>query len=125
VLLVYGGLLAVLLVPLWMMAAASYVSVTPRGIVQRDGPLADGKIYPWVNVIHIAADCAAGIPEFKLTFSDGNVLDLAAADGFAAQYPSIDKALAAAAFIYDGHGAREHCPAPYIEMFKAKPGARL
>jgi hypothetical protein len=127
VLLVYGAVLVLLLVPLWMEAAASYFAVTPRGIVRRDGPLSEGTIYRWYNVLAIGADCAAGTlgdaaPEFKLTLSDNTVLDVAAADGFVAHYPEISQALAGLIFIYDNQGARDHCPAPYLELFSEKPG---
>jgi hypothetical protein len=127
VLAIYGALFVALIVPLWMFAAASYYGVTPRGIVRRAGPLAPGKLDTWINVALVVADCSSktlgdSTPVFKLTLVDGAVLDLATADGFVAHYSGISQALAGASFAYNNHGVSEHCPAPYRELFRDKPG---
>jgi hypothetical protein len=129
VLVVYGALFVLLILPVWMMAAASYFSMTPRGIVRQDGPLGEGKIYRWINVTYIDADCSlttAGdaAPWFKLMLSDNVVLDAATADGFVEHYAKLSQALSASSFLYNNYGAREHCPAQLRELFAAKPGTR-
>jgi hypothetical protein len=127
-LLIYAVLFVVLVGPLWMVAAAAYYGVTPRGIAVRDNPLGDGKLYLWSSVIHVAADCAIGfgggaVPAFKLTLIDGVVLDPGVEDGFAARYPAVAGALADLPFIYDNSGATAHCPPPYRDLFRPRPGA--
>jgi hypothetical protein len=129
VLMIYGAVFFLSLTPLWMLAAASYYSITANGIVRQDGPLGVGRIYFWGNVIQVDADCSARMfgdarPEFKLTLIDGSIVDAAAADGFVAHYPALSAALAASSFIYNNKGAQAHCPAPYLELFRDKPGAR-
>jgi hypothetical protein len=128
VLLVYGALFVLLLAPLWMLAAPSYYTMTPRGIVRQDGPLGQGRLYDWTRVVQIVADCSAGtlgdvIPIFAITLADGTVLDPAAVDGFVAQYPAIAKALAGSFFTYDNGGLSAHCPAAYRGLFGQKPGS--
>jgi hypothetical protein len=127
VLVIYSVSFVVLMVPLWMMAAASYYSLTPRGLVRWDGPFARGALYSWENIVQATADCSSRTlggpaPVFKLRLIDGVVLDLAAADGFAEHYADISEALAASSFGYDNNGSSEHCPAPYLDLFRAKPG---
>jgi hypothetical protein len=128
VLMAYGALFVLSLAPLWMLAAASYYSITANGIVRQDGPLGAGRIYFWENIIQVDADCPARMfgdahPEFKLTLIDGSVVDAAAAEDFVAHYPALSAALAASSFIYNNKAAQAHCPAPYPELFRAKPGA--
>jgi hypothetical protein len=129
VLIVYAVLFVLLVGPLWMVAAAAYYGLTPRGIAVRNGPLGEGKLYAWSSVIHVMADCATGfrgraVPAFKLTLIDGVVLDPGAEAGFAERYPAIAGALADRQFIYDHSGADAHCPPPYRDMLHDKPGAR-